>query len=131
MLLRPPRAVLAAAALAVGDAGSVEGATDDVVPDAGKVLYAAATNQDDRVLLEAVAFTRDVSSHFHRVRQTNASDLAEGRVWLLRCHRPDLDANAALLRAALAPLGAVVKGVVTPAQRRRLRLPSWVCATAT
>jgi hypothetical protein len=44
---------------------SVEGATNDFVTNARKILNAAATNKNDGVLLKIVAFTWDVSSDFH------------------------------------------------------------------
>src|SRR5580765_4309402 len=49
------RAVTAAGLLAVAHAGGVEGAADDLVANAGKVLHAAAAHEHDRVLLEVVA----------------------------------------------------------------------------
>src|SRR5919202_5653955 len=48
-------AVLAAALLAVADAGGVERAADDVVLDRREVLDPAAADEDDRMLLEVVA----------------------------------------------------------------------------
>ena len=68
-----PRAVLAAAALAVGDAGGVQRAADDVVAHARQVLDAAAADQHHGVLLQAVAFAGDVGRDFHLlVRRTRA-----------------------------------------------------------
>src|SRR6266568_9456148 len=53
-LLGTLRAVLGPALPAVGDAGGVQRAADDVVPDAGQILDATAADQDDRVLLQVV-----------------------------------------------------------------------------
>ena len=53
------------------------------------------------MLLQVVAFARDVRGHFDAVREPHAGHLAEGRVRLLRGHRLDDGADAALLRAAL------------------------------
>src|SRR4051812_14387032 len=47
-------AVLGPALLAAFNPEAVERATDDVVPNAGKVADAAAADQDDRVLLQVV-----------------------------------------------------------------------------
>src|SRR5665647_5296 len=101
LLLRALRAVLGARLLAVLDARRIEGAADDVVANAREILDATAADQDDRVLLQIVSLARDVRRHFHLVRQTNARDLAEGRVRLLRGRRVDAGANATLLRALL------------------------------
>ena len=54
-------AVARARLLAVGDAGGVERAADDLVANAREVLDAAAANEDDRVLLKVVALARDVA----------------------------------------------------------------------
>src|SRR2546425_6682018 len=66
--LRPPRlrrlgAVLRAALLPAGDASGVEGPADDVVPNPGEVLDAAASDHHDRVLLEVVADARRSEEH--------------------------------------------------------------------
>ena len=52
--------VLRATLGAILYAAGVEGATDDVVADTGKVFHTAATDKHDRVLLKVVAFTGDV-----------------------------------------------------------------------
>ena len=54
-------AVLRTGLLALPDARGVERAADDVVAHAGQVPDAAATDEDDRVLLEVVALARDVA----------------------------------------------------------------------
>src|SRR3954470_3090870 len=68
-LARRLGAVLAAALLAIADAGRVEGAPDDVVLDRRQVLDLAATDENHGVLLEVVTDARDVGGHFHLVRQ--------------------------------------------------------------
>src|SRR5436190_2071067 len=103
-LLRALGAVLGAAALAAVDAEAVERAADDVVADARQVAHAAASDQDDAVLLEVVLFAGDVGGDFLAVAQAYAGDLAEGGVVLLRGHRLDLKADAALLRTSLEVL---------------------------
>src|SRR5436190_778910 len=47
-------AVLGAALAAIVHPGRVQRAPDDVIAHAGQVLHTAATNQDDRVLLQIV-----------------------------------------------------------------------------
>src|SRR5206468_6309689 len=95
------RAVLAAALIALGDADGVERAADDVVTDARQILHAAAADQHDRVLLQVVADAGDVRRDFDAVRQTDARDLAQRRVRLLRRRCVDARANPTLLRARL------------------------------
>src|SRR6266576_5856094 len=102
-------AVLGTALLAVADPGGVERRADDLVPDARQVLDAAASHEDDRVLLEIVAFARDVGRDLHLVRQADARNLPESRIRLLRGMREHARADAALLRRS--------------AESRGLRLP--------
>src|SRR6185437_5828911 len=93
-------------------AGGVERAADHFVPEARQVLDAAAADQHDRVLLQVVAFARDVGADLHAVGQPDTGDLAQGRVRLLRRGRVHAGAHAATLRrsdlllAALAGLQA-------------------------
>src|SRR5262249_19741250 len=99
---------LGAGLLAVGDARGIERGADDLVAEARQVLDAAATNQDDRVLLEVVPLAGNVGADLHLVRQAHARDLPKRRVRLLRRRRVDARADAPLLRRA--------------AERRRLHL---------
>src|SRR3954451_14128877 len=127
LLLLPGRrgglgAVLAAALLAVLDARRVEGAADDVVLHGREVLAPAASHQDHRVLLEVVADARDVGRDLHLVREPHARDLPKGRVRLLRGHRPDLQADAALLGGSGDGDLALSQAVPVLAQRGRLDL---------
>src|SRR6185503_7444548 len=80
-----------------------------------EILDAAAAHEHDRVLLEVVALTRDVGADLHRVRQTDAGHLAEGRVRLLRSRRVDARADAALLRGARERRGLVLRDRWLPA----------------
>ena len=70
-------AVLAAALTAAVNALSVEGAADDVVTDAGKVLDTAATDHDDGVLLQVVADAGDIGGTFETVGKTDTGDLTK------------------------------------------------------
>src|SRR5206468_2491672 len=94
------RAVLRPTLLAAGDSDGIQGAADDVVADAGKVLHAATADHDDRVLLQVVADPRDVARDLHPIGEADAGDLAQGGVRLLRSRRVHAGADAPLLRAA-------------------------------
>src|SRR5947209_5067437 len=85
----PLGAVARAGLLAVADAGGVERAPDDLVPDARQVAHPATAHQHDRVLLEVVPHARDVGRDFLAARQPHTSDLAQRRVRLLGCVRVD------------------------------------------
>src|SRR5436189_255611 len=90
-----------AALLPAGDSSGVEGPADDVVPNPGEVLDAAASDHHDRVLLEVVADARDVGGHLEAVREPHPRDLPEGGVRLLRRRRVHADTDAAFLRTRL------------------------------
>src|SRR6201994_5204892 len=98
-LLRALGAVERTALLAVLDALRVEHAADDVVAHAGKVLDAAAADQDHRVFLQVVAFAGNVGQRFEAVGQAHLGDLAQRRVRLLGRGRIDAGANCSLLGA--------------------------------
>src|SRR5438445_6247153 len=127
--VRVLRAVEAATALAVLDAGGVERPADDVVLHRRKVGDRAALDEDDGVLLKVVADAGDIGGDLHPVGQADTRDLSQRRVRLLRGHRPDDRADAALLRRATTQLGvATFERVPGRAQGRciyllLLRLP--------
>src|SRR6266436_5704182 len=67
-LFRALRAVLRTALAAVFDTLGIERASDDVVAHTRKVLYPAATDQDDRMLLKVVALPGNVACDLEPVR---------------------------------------------------------------
>src|SRR4030095_9264927 len=93
---------------AVADALGVEGAADDLVADAGKVLHPAPADEHDGVLLQVVAHPRDVGGGLDAAGEPHPADLAQGRVGLLGRGRVDACADT-------PPLGRAL-------QRRRLGL---------
>src|SRR5262249_36550861 len=99
--LRPLGAVLGPALLAVLHALGIEHAAQDVIAHARKVLHAATTDHDDRVLLQIMALTRNVTDHLETVGEPHLGDLTERRVGLLRRRRIHARADATLLRALL------------------------------
>src|SRR6187551_3559603 len=101
LLLGTLGAVLGTALLAVLDTLGVENAAKDVIADTRKVAHTAAADQHDAVLLEVVAFARDVADHFALVGQADLGHLAKRRVRLLRGRRIDTGADSALLRVLL------------------------------
>ena len=76
---------------------SIQSTTDDVVTNTGKVLNTAAADQNNRVLLQVVANTGDVSGNFHTVGQAYTSDLTQCRVRLLGAGGTNSSADTALL----------------------------------
>src|SRR5919106_1961893 len=101
-------AIARAGLATVADTLGVEGAADDLVADAWKVLHPAATHEHDRVLLKVVADAGDVGGDLDAAGQADPADLAQGRVGLLGRGRVDT-------RADTPPLGRTL-------ERRRLGL---------
>jgi hypothetical protein len=93
--------ILGAALLAVGDADRIERSTHNVVANSREILDATAADEHDRVLLQVVADAWDVGRNFDPVREANARNLAEGRVWLLGGLGVDAGADATTLRRTL------------------------------
>ena len=56
----------------------------NVVTNTGQVFHTAATNKNNTVFLEVVAFTADVRNDFDTVGQTYLATLRRAEVWLLR-----------------------------------------------
>src|SRR5712664_745938 len=98
--LGPLRAVLRSSLLAVLHARGVQRSAHDVIAHTRQILHAAAAHQHDRVLLQVMADTGNISRHFNRIRQANARHLAQRRVRFLRRLRVHANAHAPLLRTA-------------------------------
>src|SRR5271168_2420777 len=98
LFLGPFGAVLGPALPAIADAGAIKRAAHRVVADTGKILDAAAADQDHRVFLQIVAFAADVARDLVAIGEADAADLAQRGVRLLRRGRVHARAYAALLR---------------------------------
>jgi hypothetical protein len=96
-----------------------------VVTYTRKVTNTAAADKNYRVFLKVVADTRNVSGSFHTVGKSYSGDFTESGVRLLRAHRSNLGANAALLRRALVG-GTILKSVEALLKNRRLGFVSLV-----
>ena len=91
-------AVLASTFSALFDACRIENSTNYCIAET-YIFDATATEEDYRVLLEIVTFTRNIGSDFHTVRKTNAGDFADSRVRLFRSLGGDFDAYTTLERS--------------------------------
>src|SRR3989442_15614044 len=86
--------------LAFDLARGYEVTADDGIARLGQVLYPAAANHLDRLLLEVMPLARYVGRHLEPIGQPHASDLPQRRVRLLGRRGVDAGADAALLRVA-------------------------------
>lgn len=64
---------------------SIKSSTDDVITNSRQILHPSTTNHHDGVFLEVMTFSRNVSSHFILVRQSNAGYFSHRRIRLLWC----------------------------------------------
>src|ERR1700730_5343632 len=99
--LRALGSVLRASLHPALDADGVERPAHDVIANAREILDAATTNQDQRMLLQIVADTRNVRRDLDAVGQPHAGHFSQRRVRLLWRLGEDTHADAALLRAVL------------------------------
>ncbi len=100
-LLGPFCAVLRASATAVLNAHGVQGAPYDVVTDARYVLNPSASYEHNRVFLQVVADSRNISCDLYPVGQPYPCNFPQGGVGLLGSHGVDPGADATTLRASL------------------------------
>jgi hypothetical protein len=112
-LLGALHAVLRSALPTTIDAEAVEGAADDVVPDAGKVTDSTTTHEHNGMLLQVVSFATDVRRDFLAVGETNTSHLAKRRVGLLGSDGSNLKAYTASLRTGVKVLDLRLGGLMT------------------
>ena len=103
-LLRTLGAVFRTTLLTVLDTLGIEDTAQDVITDARKVFYTAATDQNHRVFLKVVAFTRNVADDLETVGQAHLGDFPHGRVRLLGGGGVDAGADTTLLGAGLEVL---------------------------
>jgi hypothetical protein len=96
--LRLYSAVLTTTTATVIDTRSVERPTHYVISDPRKVLHPPASDEDDRVFLEVVAFAADVGGDLKPVGKPDTRYFAKSRVRLLRRNGLHLQADATLLR---------------------------------
>src|SRR5579885_2946876 len=101
LLARPLGAVFGAPLAAVLDALRVERAANDMVANPGQILDPAAADQHHRMLLQIMAFARDIAGNLETVGQPHPRNLAQRRVGLFRRGRVDAGAHAAFLRTGL------------------------------
>lgn len=71
------------------DSHRIERAADDVVTNTRKVFDASPAHQHDRVLLQVVPFTGDISVDFATIGQPHASHFAQRGIRLLGCRGKD------------------------------------------
>src|SRR5215510_1316368 len=81
----PFRAVLRASLLPIRNADCVERSANHVITDAGKVLHAAASDKNNRVLLQVMTDAGNVGRHLNSVCQAHARDFAQRRIRFLGC----------------------------------------------
>mmetsp|Transcript_17545 Transcript_17545/g.44175 ORF Transcript_17545/g.44175 Transcript_17545/m.44175 type:complete len:209 (-) Transcript_17545:116-742(-) len=100
-LLRLLRTIVRTALLTVFDGLGIQGTTHDVIAHARKVFHTAAADQHNRVLLQVVAFARNIAQRFEAGRQAHLGHFTKRGVRLLWRGCVDARTNAATLWASL------------------------------
>src|SRR3989338_497618 len=90
-----------------------------MIAHARQIFAAAATNHTDGMLLQIMADTRNISGDFHAVRQTDAGNFPQSRVWLFWGGGGDFDTDPALKRRAFRQLVRAPLKQVKPAVQGR------------
>src|SRR5690606_22401999 len=83
-LLRTLGTVFRTTLVTAFNARSIQRAANGVVTNTWQVFYTAATNQDNAVLLQVVAFTTDVRGNLETVGQTHTAYFTQCRVRFFR-----------------------------------------------
>jgi hypothetical protein len=87
--------------LAAVDPKGIKRTTDDVVTHTWQILHSTTANKNNRVFLEVVTLTADVSDDFISVGQANLGNLTKRGVGLFRCASVNLETNATALWAVV------------------------------
>ena len=77
VLFGPFRAVLGSALLSVLHSLRIESSTNNVVPNAGQVFHSSSPDEHNRMLLQVMAFSRNVGGHFKTVCEPHARYLSQ------------------------------------------------------
>jgi hypothetical protein len=93
--------VLRAALCAVGDTGGIKSTANDVITYTGEILHTTTADEHDRVLLQVVTLSGNVTVDLLLVGQTNTGYLTHSRIRLLRCRCVDTYTDTATLRTVV------------------------------
>lgn len=113
--------VLGAGLHSAVNALSIKSSANDVITHTGKILNTAASDKNNGVLLQVVAYAGDIRRNLDSVCQTNSGKLSESRVGLFGCVGLDDCANTALLGRIVVSHN-ILLGVKTFSESGSLRL---------
>ena len=128
LLLRSLRSVTGTSHAALLNACGVELAAHNRVLNAD-VFHAPTAKHHNRVLLEVVPFSGDISRNFHAVGKSNTGDFANSGVWFAGGLGGDFCADAALKGRPVVG-GAVLKRIKATRKREDLGLPRFIFAVS-
>ena len=73
------------ALLSIGHPDSIQGSTNQMISNPRQILHTSSTNKHDRMLLEVMSHSRDVSGDFNASCQTNSGNFPQCGIRLLGC----------------------------------------------
>ena len=94
------RSIFRTTLLPVRNPCSIKGPANNMISDTGKIFNTPSPNQHNRMLLEIMANSRNISRYLEPVRHPDTSDLSQGRVRFFRGSRIHPDTHTPPLRAA-------------------------------
>lgn len=98
ILLRLLGPVLGTTRQPVTDTAQIQCSSDKMVLDSGTILGSTTADEDDTVLLDVVAFTRNISRNHTSTTQSHSGSLSLSRIRLLRLRNTRLETHALQLR---------------------------------
>lgn len=90
--------VLGTGLLTAGYTYCIKRAADDVITNTWKILNTAASDEDDAMFLQVMAFARNISGNFDSVGQAHTGYFTKSGIRLLRCSCVNSCADTAFLR---------------------------------
>jgi len=100
----------------------------DMVANAGEIFDPAASDHNDRVLLQVMADPRDVSRYLHPISQPHPSDLPQSGVRLFGSGRSYLNTDPPLERGTFWQFDRPhLQSIKPPLQGRRLAFLGRYC----
>lgn len=75
--------ILAPSAMPIDHPGKVQSPSDQLVPHSRQIRYTSSSHEDNRMFLQIMSFTRDISRDDFPIGATHTGDLSHGRVGFL------------------------------------------------
>jgi hypothetical protein len=99
LFFRPSRSVFASTFLSIINTGGIKRSPNNMIPDAGEILYPASSYEDQRMFLKVVTLAGDISGNLHAIGQPDTGHFPQCRIGFFGRRSIDSGADTAALRA--------------------------------